>query len=181
MQTTTTPLAAPANALPGYQLYNYAPALHESIKEVLRLTAAERDTCAVLAMGSDFWPGEKTGKLAIARPIAREAWGKLAPGQVLIYTTIYHVPESEMTDEETPGDYNTGCGALVVNDPARAMLYAERWEVSEWDAGLRSDTCVEGLPFDTLAEVYVVERFLEVIQQLGQGGGVAPVRGGAVS
>jgi len=146
--TTTLQVAAPI-------AYTHSRIQEESddMKRVLGLTPTEVATCSLFALDRDFRPEDdeaNASRAAVCLPVARENWHTIAPGQIILYTVLYHFPES---DENPAGTTSliTHCGPLRAYDAWRGLLYAGSWN---WD----SENALEG---NEVQEVWVVQRFIE--------------------
>jgi hypothetical protein len=128
------------------------PPLHHSILDVLPLTSEERATCQVFALNSDYrqQDDEATcGRFAIAAPVARADWHRLTPGQVLLFTEVYHFPEPENAGTSA---YITHCGPLRTYDARRGLFYACSWRGGDGELDCAADD---------VQEVWAVHRFIE--------------------
>lgn len=161
MQTTTFP--RPIQNDPAYTFGSYIPALHESAKDVVRLTRAEvARACEVLALSADYRHEDDergTGRFAVCRPIAREQWGQIETGEIIIYTSLYRWAVEMPTATEYAGrigDYTTNIGPMAHFDAKRNLLYAASWQNCGSNAA-------DGYDGADVCELYVVERFIEVV------------------
>lgn len=138
----------------------YLPVLHESVKDVVNMTCAERlANCEVLAFNQDnnYWDAPvRTARFAICRPVAREKWDLIPTGTMIAYTELFRWADKDDDNERAGivGDYVTHLGPIACYDSKRKVFYAGCLRTSGDNA-----LDYEG---EDICEVYVVERFAHV-------------------
>ncbi|WP_310393511.1 hypothetical protein [Hymenobacter sp.] len=157
-------LLAGEGGLPSYtQTSEYLRPLHPSINEVLTLTDEERDNCCVFALNR-FTTDENVDQLparpprfAVCQPCKRSEWPRLEPGQLLVYTELFHYGDND--DPYDPCDLDaaparalvTHVGPLRVHDVKRGLFYACSWQSTNEELALAAAD---------VWEVWLIRRFI---------------------
>lgn len=132
--------------------------LHESVFDALPLTWAERAACRLFVLNSDHYPEADCpddeghppiGRFAVCAPCPREQWGRLLPGQILVYTELYQPVDA--LDPDCPAALITHVGPLRLYDEKRGLFYATSWQQFDEECDLDAEQ---------LKAVWVVRRFI---------------------